>query len=74
MPQDDELEAQSPPSLDPAEDMALMKRLQSHLSAEVSKESAHYLLLICCFVTGLTDATLFNGIWQNFYDKGSGCN
>lgn len=35
-------------------------RLTTHLSSSVSYANTSYLLLICCFITGLLDSTLFH--------------
>lgn len=37
------------------------RRVVKHFAEEVSTSSGYYPLLICCFVTGLTDGTLYNG-------------
>jgi hypothetical protein len=44
-----------------ADTLSLRDRLRKHFAEEVDVASGYYPLLICCFVTGLTDGTLYNG-------------
>ncbi|KAI1865424.1 uncharacterized protein JN550_008472 [Neoarthrinium moseri] len=57
---EEKLEAQPPLSPETKETLTLKERLVGHLSAEVEANSGHFPLLVCCFVTGLTDGTLYN--------------
>lgn len=54
---------------DPGSDLGLtptkapsrFELLQRHFEQPIETSSAYIPLLVCCFVTGLTDGTIYNG-------------
>ena len=45
----------------PRRDGAFRIRMNRHLAVHVCTERADVLMLLCCFVAGLTDSTVFKG-------------
>ncbi|KAH6660869.1 DUF1275 domain protein [Truncatella angustata] len=60
MPDEEKLESPGEPVTQKTESPDLRRRLVKHFAVEVDTSSGYYPLLICCFVTGLTDGTLYN--------------
>jgi hypothetical protein len=61
---DEEKVVETPPdpTLSPRDESTSRKyHLGKHFSEEVDTAAGYIPLLICCFVTGLTDGTLYNG-------------
>ncbi|KAJ4286931.1 hypothetical protein N0V90_012811 [Kalmusia sp. IMI 367209] len=53
---------ESPPTSDPSgsDVLSVWERLYMHFSDKVQTKAGYIPLLICCFVTGLTDGTVYN--------------
>lgn len=59
----EKLESQTAPSSEESvPTVSVRQRLNTHFSSTIETKTGYLPLLICCFVTGLTDGTLYNGM------------
>jgi hypothetical protein len=58
----EKLETQPTSESDQDEVLTLRQQISTHFSNSVDPSAGYLPLLVCCFVTGLTDGTLYNGM------------
>ena len=56
------LEAQPTPEPEESDGSGIRKRIFTHFTDKIETKAGYIPLLICCFVTGLTDGTVYNGM------------
>lgn len=59
---EDKLESQPNLSSEHSKGFSLKERVFQHLSTKVETTEGYIPLLVCCFATGLTDGTVYNGM------------
>ena len=58
-------EGRAPSALDPEKvdtKQGLVARFEKHMLKDIATSHADLLLLVCCFVSGLLDSVVFNGM------------
>lgn len=61
----EKLETQSTPDSEKHVGLSLRKRYEAHFLRSVETKAGYIPVLACCFTTGLTDGTVYNGKGQN---------
>jgi hypothetical protein len=61
MSEEEKMESQPSSGSDRSTAPSLKERISNHLSNKVETAAGYAPLLVCCFATGLTDGTVYNG-------------